>query len=171
MKFDSDIHHRRSVRLKNYDYSQNGQYFVTICTHEKTHIFGKIVDEKMILNDLGKIAKKCWQEIPDYFPDVELGEFVIMPNHMHGIINIVGAQNLVPNAENKFQKIIPKSLGSIIRGYKTGVTKWARKNSDIHIVWQKNFHEHIIRDEKSFENIQNYILNNPVLWKNDCYFM
>ena len=80
--------HRHSIRLKNYDYSQAGLYFVTVCTEYRLHLFGKIIDFEMKLNDAGKIAKKCWLEIPGHYPNVILHEYVIMPNHIHGIIEI-----------------------------------------------------------------------------------
>jgi REP element-mobilizing transposase RayT len=189
MNFDSKIHHRQSIRLKNYDYSQNGMYFVTICTQDWKYLFGKVVDGNMNLNRYGKIAKKYWQEIPKHYPDVTLDVFIVMPNHVHGILTIqndnhVGAQNLAPLQKNKttrnlalsqekkhqFQKIIPRSLGSIIRGYKIGVTKWFRANTNIHIVWQRNYHEHIIRNEKSLKKIRNYIFHNATKWKKDKFY-
>jgi len=86
MKYNPDIHHRRSIRLKGYDYSQNGAYFVTICTHNRECLFGKIVDGEMCINEWGKIAKRCWLEIPQHYPNVSLDEFVIMPNHIYGIL-------------------------------------------------------------------------------------
>lgn len=147
-KYNPEIHKRRSVRLKNYDYSQEGLYFVTICCQDKEHFFGKIENGKMILNPIGKIVKQCWEEIPKHFPNVALHSFVIMPNHFQGIIEItanVGAKNLSPNINNDFQtenmanwdrakSISPlrspsKTLGSIVRGFKIGVTKWVRNNT------------------------------------------
>ena len=86
MTFNPKLHHRKSIRLKGHDYSQKGLYFITICCHEKKHLFGKIINEKMILNDAGIYAKKCWLEIPSHFTNVILHEYVIMPNHIHGII-------------------------------------------------------------------------------------
>jgi putative transposase len=93
-------HHRRSIRLKDYDYSQDGAYFVTICVHNRESLFGKIANEKMILNDVGKIAEQCWCEIPQHYPNVILDKYIVMPNHVHGILIIdnpsVGANNLRP---------------------------------------------------------------------------
>ncbi len=198
MKFDSDIHHRRSIRLKNYDYSKNGKYFVTICTEGKQSFFGKIVEEKMILNDAGEMIEKNIQKIPENFCGVEIDIFVIMPNHIHLIISIenenwkntitsvgaplVGAQfsaNKSTNNEEKGQaQGTAPTLNSIIGAFKSITTNEYIKN--VHLgkfpsfekrIWQRNFHENIIRDEKSLENIQEYIMNNPVLWKNDCYFV
>ncbi len=164
---------RRSIRLKEYDYSQDGVYFVTICVKNRENLFGKIENDKMFLNEYGKVAEKFWLEIPFHYPSVSLDEFVIMPNHLHGILvikkNTVGAQNLVP-LQNKFQKIIPRSLGTIIRGYKSGMTKWVRKNTNIHTIWHRNYYEHIIRDEQDWEKIRDYIIKNPEMWKKDRFY-
>src|SRR5471030_188022 len=99
VKYNPAIHHRRSIRLKGYDYSQNGLYFITICTYNRECLFGEIIDKKMILNDAGKIANECWVKIPEHFPAAVLHEHVVMPNHVHGIIelaNVVGVQNFEP---------------------------------------------------------------------------
>jgi len=200
MSFDPKIHRRRSVRLKNYDYSQNGAYFVTICCAEKKCFFGKIEEGKMILNEGGKIAEQCWKQIPEHFPQVFVDCFVVMPNHVHGIVviengnpetGIVGAQNFVPKTnfltktnskraedflplqtpKSQFQKIIPRSLSSIVRGYKIGVTKWFRANTKIHTIWQRNYHEYILRNESSLAEIREYIIHNPQKWKQDTFFV
>jgi putative transposase len=175
MMYNSDIHHRHSIRLKGYDYSQTGMYFITICVHDKVHLFGEIFNHKMILNSAGEIAKKCWLEIPNHYPNVILHEYVIMPNHVHGIIeiiNAVGVQNFepLPPQKNRYQKIIPCSIGSIIRGFKIGVTKWFHKNTNIIDLWQRNYYEHIIRNEKSHNNISEYIINNPINWQKDRFY-
>lgn len=172
--YNPKIHHRQSRRLKDYDYSQDGYYFVTICTENKIECFGEIINGKMILNEYGEIANQCWLEIPKHFSDASLDEYIIMPNHIHGIILIatpmaVGAQNFVPLQQqwgNKFQHIIPGSLGSIIRGFKIGVTKWCRQNNH-EFQWQKSFYDHIIRDEKSLDKIRKYIAENPLKWELD----
>ncbi len=171
-------YNRRSIRLRDYDYSQEGLYFITICTQNKLCLFGKIENREMILNDAGKMVEKCWLEIPEHYPNVILHKYVIMPNHIHGIIEIVGAQDIVHNRaqnivplRNEFQKIIPGSIGSIVRGFKIGVTKWFRKNSSIKNVWQRNYYEHIIRNEESYIKITEYIENNPIKWENDEYYI
>jgi putative transposase len=169
-----EIHNRQSTRLKGYDYSKAGLYFITICIKERNCIFGKIVDEVMILSDAGEIANEYWLVIPKHFPNAKLHEYVIMPNHIHGIIELtyVGVQNFEPlQKKNEFRKIIPLSIGSIIRGYKIGVTKWFRTNGIIHGVWQRNFYEHIIRNEGYYNTIAHYILNNPKKWKEDKFYM
>jgi len=162
---------RRSIRLKGYDYSQNGGYFITICTANRLCLFGEIIDGEMVLNEFGNIVDKCWLEIPKHHPSVRLEEYIIMPNHIHGILVIhddIGVQNFEPlRIENKFQKIIPHSIGSIIRGFKIGVTKYFRQNTDIYNVWQRNYYEQIIKDDISFDTICKYIINNPINWEVD----
>lgn len=188
MGYNPEIHHRKSIRLPGYDYSREGLYFITICTHERGCLFGEIVDGQMQLNDSGNVAHKYWLAIPDHYQNTVLHEFVIMPNHVHGIIEIkegisVGAQYFVPDGDNtgvqnieplqphnKFQKLIPGSIGAIIRGYKIGVTKWFRENDPQHTVWQRNYFEHIIRNEKSHHTIADYIINNPAKWADDKFY-
>lgn len=168
MAFNANTHHRKSIRLRGYDYSQAGLYFITICTHERLPLFGEIVDGKMTPNETGRMAEKCWCAIPDHFPWVILDEFIVMPNHVHGIIaigtNSVGANNHLPLRHGT-----SRTLGSIVRGYKIGVTKWSRANTDVHVVWQRNYYEHIIRDEEAYLKIAEYILTNPQRWEEDTY--
>ncbi|WP_216824392.1 transposase [Emticicia sp. TH156] len=136
------------------------------------------------MNELGKVAHKCWMGIPGHFPDVFLHEFIIMPNHMHGIIELrpdyikpsdnVGVQNFEPLLPkiNQYQKIIPRSIGSIVRGFKIGVTKWYRETTlSQNQIWQRNYHEHIIRNEESYNTISHYIHNNPKNWKADKFYI
>ena len=190
MNFDPQKHHRRPIRLKEYDYSQPGWYFITLCTNNREMLFGDVIAGKMVLNDAGVFTTECWRDIPRHYPDVCLDEFIIMPNHVHGIINIsendenrnagaknvrvknVRVQNFEPlqNHGNKYQKIIPRSIGSIIRGFKIGVTKWFRQNTDIYTVWQRNYYEHIIRNEPELNRIRQYIIENQIQWQNDKYF-
>jgi len=199
-KYNPAIHHRKSIRLRGYDYSRNGLYFITICTYNRECLFGEIMDKEMMLNDAGKIANECWLNIPEHFPNAILHEHVVMPNHVHGIIELsdtamtvdennvgvqdageqtVGVQNFeplppapsppTPSPQNQFQHIIPRSIGSIVRGYKIGVTKFFRDNTDIYHVWQRNYHEYIIRSEQSYLRISEYIINNPKMWENDKF--
>ncbi|MDO9011936.1 MAG: hypothetical protein Q7U78_09045 [Gallionella sp.] len=170
MKYNPDIHHRRSIRLRGYDYSQAGMYFITICTHDRLPLFGKIVDEKMMPNEMGIMAEKYWCAIPDHFPWAMLDEFIVMPNHVHGIITIganhVGANNHLPLQPKHGTS---RTIGSIVRGFKIGVTKWFRANTDVHVVWQHNYYEHIIRDEEAYLKIAEYIQTNPQRWEEDTY--
>ena len=193
MKFNPDIHHRRSIRLKGHDYSQEGLYFITICTQNRMHLFGEIKDGEMILNEYGGITEKCLLEIPDHYPHAKLRQFVVMPNHIHFIIEItvktdvglnvganVGANNYSPLQSTpppSSQSPSPppthgtsKTIGSIVRGFKIGVTQWFHKNTDIHTVWQRNYYEHIIRDKKSYHQILEYIQTNLLKWKDDQYY-
>ena len=179
LKDFTQYHHRRSPRMQGYDYSQEGMFFITICTHKKQRAFGFIANALMHLNETGTIALKCWMGIPIHYPNVVLHDFIVMPDHIHGIIELVPDQNFVavvgvqnfeplPNEpiqhkhrHHEYQKIIPRSVGSIIRGYKIGVTKWFRENQMGTRIWQRNYYEHVIRNEKSYQLISKYILNNP----------
>ncbi|MFN0290674.1 transposase [Pedobacter helvus] len=182
-----------SARAAWWDYGLNATYFITICTKDRKHYFGKVVSGEMILSPFGKFAQQCWNEIPLHFPFVILDEFVVMPNHIHGIIIIdkmdddtlgVKTQNfaspdgmksketqdfvsLPDGANNKFG---PQSqnLASIIRGFKIGVTKLVRTQNP-NFAWQPRYHDHIIRDQKAYENISNYIRNNPSNWEKDKF--
>lgn len=166
----------KSARLQNWDYGWNAAYFVTICTKERKYFFGDISDRKMKFSKMGEIAQNYWQEIPAHFPFVELGEFIVMPNHVHGIVIInkpgVGAQNFTPlpptSPDIPKNKFGPQSqnLASIIRGYKSGVKKYSTMNG-IDFAWQPRFHDHIIRDGQSFQRISEYIKNNPSHWMKD----
>jgi len=175
VKYNPNIHHRKSIRLKGYDYSQAGLYFVTICTQNRECLFGNITDAKMILNDAGKMVEKCWYEIPNHFPNTRLHPMVVMPNHFHGIIELVGTKNHSPvvGAKNISPLRSPsKTIGSVVRGFKIGVTKWFREKYPNHFpvgqsVWQRNYWEHIIQNENEYHRITQYIINNPVKWYND----
>jgi REP element-mobilizing transposase RayT len=177
MKFDPDVQHRRSIRLQRYDYSCAGAYFVTICTLNRECLFGEMEDGAMRLNDAGKVVEECWQEIPSHFPQVELDEFVVMPNHVHGIL-VIGESGVAveERANDRAKNFSPlrkrpagtsRTIGSVVRGFKIGVTKWMRQAHPIHAVWQRNYWEHIIREEVELEQIREYIRNNPVRWELD----
>ncbi len=165
MKYNAEIHHRRSIRLKGYDYSQNGAYFLTVCTHNRECLLGEITDGEMVLNEYGKIVDECWRGLPNHYQNMQLDYFVVMPNHFHGIImiNTVGA-GLKP-APTKTKH----GLSEFIRALKTFSSKQINqiRNTPGISVWQRNYWEHIIRDEKSLENIRNYIINNPAQWEED----
>ncbi len=170
-KMKHNQHSQKSLRLKHYDYSQGGGYFVTICTHNRECVLGGLINKEFILSLIGEKAKEFWQEIPMHFENVQLDVFVAMPNHIHGIIIIkddknVGVQNFEP-LRNKFQHIIPKSLGSIIRTYKSVLTSWCKNNGFANFRWQRNYYEHVIRNEKELKHIREYIQNNPLKWELD----
>lgn len=189
MRYNKDIHNRQSIRLKGYNYSQEGAYFVTVFTKNRVCLFGDVIKDKMILNIPGEIVKKCWISIPSHYANVSLDYFMIMPNHVHGIILInykrvqnieplqsltsnVRAQDIEPQKEilqkqNRYQNVTKASIGSIIRGFKIGATKWFRKNTDIKNVWHRNYYEHVIRNETDLNNIREYIIYNPLKWETD----
>ncbi|MGZ2371543.1 transposase [Ancylomarina sp. YFZ004] len=175
----------KSARLENWDYGSNAAYFVTICTQDRAHYFGEITDGIMQLSEIGFLAYKYWLEISEHFPFVELDEFVVMPNHVHGIIIInkpvsvetrhaLSLSTQLPQqkhetiGQKRFQNQGKETLSSIIGSYKSVLTKNARK---IHadFAWQARFHDHIIRNDQSFYNISDYIKNNPSTWKDDKF--
>ena len=166
------IKNRQSIRLKNYDYSKSGLYFVTICTENRECLFGDIVDGKMVLNDVGNMIQKLWNKITERFNMVELDEFVIMPNHIHGIVIIVGAGLVPARGERATTRVAPTiihTIGDIIGAFKslttheyiTGVkyNEWKPFNKRL---WQRNYYEHIIRNENELIKIREYIKLNPL---------
>jgi putative transposase len=187
LKDNSKKHQRKSIRLSEYDYSFPNWYYITICTYERRNLFGKINNDKLILNKLGKVVEEEWIKTKEIRKYVDLDYFVIMPNHLHGIIIIeqsiedVGAtRRVAQNKEDRaIQRIAPtkktlisNSLGSIIGQFKSKVTKRLREisgNSDLKI-WQRNYYEHIIRNEIDLQNIRKYITLNPLKWEIDEYF-
>ena len=225
MAYNPNIHHRRSIRLKGYDYSQAGAYFITICCKDRKCRFGKIVvgASVMELNECGQIAYDEWLKLSERFSNFELDVFQIMPNHMHGIIvlnDIVGAtlavvqnavvqnavaqnavaQNaVVQNAvvQNAVAQNVPNgiialndvgatarvaptttnaTIGDIVGAYKSLVANgcldiYKTKNETMGKLWQRNYYEHIIRNEQSYQTISDYIINNPAKWKDDKFFM
>ncbi|MDD5457784.1 MAG: transposase [Phycisphaerae bacterium] len=181
MTYDPNKHQRRSIRLREYDYSQPGAYFLTICSHEHQCLFGHIVDTEMKLNDLGLAVQSSWLDIPNHYHYVELDEFVIMPNHLHAIVvlqDTVGAgfkpaPNTVGDEDVKRAGFKPAptrhSLGEIVRAFKTFSARHINKikNTPGKPIWQRNYFEHIIRNEESLNKIRNYIMNNPRNWTAD----
>jgi len=171
---------RKHIRLRNFDYSSQAWYFITICTKNRRHTLGAIENGQMHLSPIGKQAYLYWNEIPKHFPHIELGEFIIMPNHIHGIIGIVNKTNskvrtrhVVSQREsqqdNQFGKTIAGSLSAIIGQFKSTLTRWSRKNGHQDFAWQGRFHDHIIRTDGAFQRISNYIKNNPSNWQKDKF--
>jgi putative transposase len=201
LKDSSKKHPRKSIRLSEYDYSFPNWYYITICTHEKRNLFGNVKNGKMILNKFGNVVEEEWIQTKELRKYVDLDYYVIMPNHLHGIIIIeqsiedVGATRRIEptdlrsrgelnsptrNDSGRIQyaptKINLKSpshtLGAIVRGFKSSATKRLREisgNSDLKI-WQRNYYEHIIRNEIDLQNIRQYITLNPLKWEIDEYF-
>lgn len=194
-----------SARLQHWDYRWAGAYFITICTKDRLHYFGEIENGKMILNEIGKMVQNEWRETPKIRPDMnlDLGEFVVMPNHFHGIL-IIGENEYngnggyrgndgnggyggygrdamhcvstptptpTPTPTETTNQFGPqrKNVASVIRGFKSSVTKNARVIIP-DFAWQPRFYDHIIRDDKSFKTISNYIINNPENWDNDKFY-
>jgi putative transposase len=216
MSTDPNRHRRRTTRLRARDYASPGAYFVTLCVQDRECLFGDVVDGVMYLNDAGRAAESFWKAIPEHFPRVELDEFIVMPNHVHGIIWIVdnrwvpvdaptgvnggnaqervdvgakgryvGANDYLPLQHHKLtghqmasrgltrSKLFPmghgtsRTIGSMLRGFKIAITRWMRMNGGIVNVWQRNYHDHIIRNERSLERIRKYIRDNPANWHRD----
>ena len=181
MYYNSNIHHRRSIRLKGYDYSQAGLYFVTICTQNREHLFGEIQNGKMVLNEYGKIVQSVWNGLPQHYGNICLHEFIIMPNHVHGIIRIcnvgVGFKPTPTDDQTAIVgtglKPVPThhGLSEFIRAFKTFSAKRINeiRNTRGKKLWQSNYFEHIIKTDHAYEYIAHYITNNPSIWENDKY--
>ena len=229
-EINQDNHHRRTIRLKGYDYSQPGAYFVTICTHENHSLFGKIVDGEMQLNELGKAVEFTWNDLVNHVDGIELGPFVIMPNHIHAIIQIIEVGAGLEPARTEPARTEPvrteparteparteptytdpthtepihteptrteptrterarteparteptltpmkaqTPLPEIVRQLKTFSAKRINilRKTTGKPVWQRNYYEHIIRNDQSFQKIGEYILSNPIQWENDRYY-
>lgn len=171
MKYNPAVHHRRSIRLKGYDYTKEGMYFITICCHQHKCWFGEIENENIILNDYGLIAHNQWADLSTRFSNIELDEFVIMPNHVHGIIIINSSgSGASPDPTNPNTK--NPTIGGMVGAYKSLVAvdclKIFKPKNDTRIMgklWQRNYYEHIIRNEQSFNRISEYIRNNPKNWQ------
>jgi putative transposase len=166
------MHQRRSIRLKDYDYSQAGAYFVTICTAERECIFGSIVEGVMQLSSVGIIVQECWNDLQQHFPDVDFEIFVVMPNHFHAIVVIktdaVGAIHELPLPDKKLarrQMLLPKIIGRFKMVSAKRINE-LRGTPGVP-VWQRNYYEHVIRDEKSFGRIHEYIQTNVLRWEMD----
>ena len=220
MTYNPAKHNRHSIRLKGYDYAQSGLYFITICCHNRACIFGHIENGIMIMNQYGKIAHNHWKNTIEIRNNIELHEFVVMPNHIHGIIQIsrrgvshtphvyneMGLTDNIPTNDYHSSSLhgvshtphthnemgltnnIPtndfhssslhgvcgtplrspsQTIGAIIRGYKSSVTKQLKLMGYNDTIWQRNYHEHIIRNAQSYIHISNYITNNPANWDKD----
>jgi putative transposase len=194
-KYNPEIHHRRSIRWQGYNYSQSGAYFITICSQNRECLFGNIEDGKILLNDAGKLVLNFWNDLPNHYENLGLDEVIIMPNHIHGIavigMDTVGAihespslnkasfsnelplhhESSIPNESLNplIQKRRNMILSKIIGRLKMVSSKHINENRQTHgiSVWQRNYYEHIIRNEKSLIDIRNYIINNPINWEND----
>jgi REP element-mobilizing transposase RayT len=168
MNYNPEKHHRRSIRLKDYDYSQSGAYFVTICSWSRECLFGEIIDGNMQLEEFGQIIQENWIWLSHQYKYVHLDEWSVMPNHLHGIIVINddgrGGSRTAPT-----NIIKRKSLGRLIGAFKTVSTKQINliRNTPGEPVWQRNYYERIIRNEDELNHIREYIINNPSQWAED----
>jgi REP element-mobilizing transposase RayT len=175
-------YNRRTIRLKGYDYTQSGAYFVTICTHERVCLFGEAVDGAMALSHAGEIAQARWFAIPHHHPNIELDAFVVMPNHVHGIVIIVGTGSApstvlstgstLPIGVDNAGVVPTVSLGTVIGSYKSGVTRRIREDRQQPElpIWQSRYYDHIIRNEQDLNRIRQYIDANPASWEADSLY-
>ena len=178
MKYDPDIHHRRSIRLKGYDYSKACVYFVTICTQNRECLFGEIKDGDVWLNDAGHMVERWWLEMSKKFPTVEIDQYIIMPNHLHGIIwiqyqKVVGADlRVCPKLRQGAHTGAP--LHTMMQWFKTMTSNEYIRHVKKHTwpplqgkLWQRNYYERIIRNEAELIHTSEYILKNPSSWAED----
>lgn len=176
MSVNNPKHKRRSIRLPEYDYLREGAYYITICAQDRKCIFGEITDGQMKLNPYGEIARNEWVKTGELRPYVIPDVFVIMPNHIHGVLIITdddhsrGTMHRAPTgATERFGKPVAGSLPTIIRCYTAAVTRQINKlrNTPGHKIWQRNYYEHVIRNDKSYHKIRQYIIENPLYWAQD----
>jgi REP element-mobilizing transposase RayT len=184
-----DTYRIESTRLPEYDYSRGGYYFVTVCTHNRQNLFGRIEKGHMVLNEAGKIVEKCWLDLPNHYPNLNLDYYCILPNHLHLIM-------IIDNPVSVETGLRPVSIGNIVVNTETGLRPVSTIQSKFHgipefiralksfssrriheqrqskypPIWQKNYYEHIIRNEKSLYEIRKYIQNNPLDWEDDEYY-
>lgn len=175
MKYDPEIHHTRSSHIKGYDYSQASLYFITVACANMQQRFGSIVAEKMQLNACGLIASDQWQALSQRFENCELHSFIIMPNHVHGIIRLSDV-SLNGNEQSTFAPVEATSAAGIIASYKSFVSAvclpiYKSRDEVMGKLWQRDYEQQIIKDDKSFVNLSNNISNNPSRWKSDKYYI
>jgi putative transposase len=167
MPFDPTRHHRRSIRLRGYDYSLPGAYFVTICARERRCLFGKVVDNQAYFTQAGELVVHSWDSLPQHFPEVELNAFVLMPNHIHAII-------VLEEHASASTVMDPKrpTLGQVVAFFKYQTTKglnelWQTPGEP---VWQRNYFEHVIRNEASLRQLREYVTHNAAHWQQDSLY-
>ncbi len=180
LKYDPAIHHRRSIRLKGYDYAQTGAYFITICTRHREHFFGQIAENEMIFNDAGGMINEWREKIPGKFPDIQLGPYITMPNHFHAIVISTGSPvradtGVCPDPELEGEHG-GSPLRAVVQWFKTMTTtayirgvkehNWPRFDGKL---WHRNYYEHIIRNETAYQRIADYILQNPSNGQKDTF--
>jgi REP element-mobilizing transposase RayT len=180
-KYDPRKHWRHSIRLKGYDYTTAGAYFVTICVYRGRTLLGDIMDREMFLNKYGRIVEEEWKRTADLRPHVELDSFVVMPNHFHCVVWLTnddidtsdttgrGMMHHAPTTEREFGKPVARSLSAVIGAFKAAVSRRVNRQPDPPTgpFWQRNFYEHIIRNQRSLDAIRQYIHDNPAVWRDD----
>ncbi|MBK0369410.1 transposase [Flavobacterium agrisoli] len=159
-----------SARAKWWDYNKSGSYFITICTKNREHLFGYIKDGEMILNEYGQIVLECWLDLPNHYENIILGEFQIMPNHIHCIVGVDNSKNNHDANDNSEKK--SHGVFEFIRALKSFSSRKIneKRNSKGVSNWQERFHDHIIRNDSEYHRIANYIINNPKKWDEDCFY-
>ena len=153
---------RKPLRLKGFDYSSVGMYFVTICTRERECLFGEIIEASMQLNGFGRVVEACWKDLPTHFGRIAIDAAVVMPNHVHGIVCV---EEQEPGAMNR-----APTLGEIVRNFKARCARaWRREQEDCRLssLWQRGYYEHVIRNEADLTRVREYIANNPLRWALD----
>ena len=161
---------RKSIYLNGCDYSTPDAYLVTIYTHEHKCIFGRVKNGQVILNEIGSLVEECWQKIPEQFLNLQLDEFIVMPNHLHGIIIIRDKAReacLDPAREPAGSR--KKTLGAVVGSFKSSVTRRVRRSGFFRgeTIWQRGYYEHVVTNQADLENIREYITNNPDRWSFD----
>jgi len=178
---NSSLQNRRSLRLREYDYRATGAYFVTVCTKDRLSLFGEIDHGNMVRNEFGDIVVACWSDLPHHFPKIQLDCFIVMPNHIHGLIDIteklfenpVGAQHAAPvpgtTVRNSPRNVQPGSLAAIVRSFKAASARRINLSSGAPgaTIWQRNYYEHVVRDDSELQRVREYIVNNPARWAED----
>ena len=180
MPYDPEIHHRRSIRLRRYDYSQPGSYYVTLCTQGKEHLFGEIPEGEMHRNEWGDHVARCWEWLGQQYPYIDLDEWIVMPNHLHGIIVIAdrrgASRSALVNNPACFRRggsrTAPtkrKPLGRLVGAFKTVSTDDINqlRRTPARPLWQRDFYDHIVRNEDELSKIREYIRTNPLRWASD----
>jgi len=172
-KYNPEVRHRRSIRLKGHDYSKTGAYFVTVCTQNRECLFGEVIEGQMRLNEIGRIVEDQWRNTTQLRPQIGLDAYIVMPNHFHGIVFIIGNRRGVlqyaPTRDRQSFRSPSQTIGAIIRGFKSATAKeinTSRRTPGLP-VWQRNYHEHIIRDENELNRVREYIALNPAGWAED----
>ena len=164
-RYNPDLHHRRSIRLRGYDYTRDEAYYVTLVTHERRTLFGDIIDGEMRLNDTGQLIMDTWEWLATRHPYVELDSYIVMPNHLHGIIVITdhGRDGSLTSPTPR------KPLGRLVGAFKTVTTKQVNLAEGMpgQLLWQRNYYEHVIRNDEEWDRVREYIASNPMRWEMD----